>query len=354
MRGDLGMGDSEWLDPARNRSRVVSTAGGGPGAPQAIVDITAPGVHLERLAFGKSTFPGMPSSQTTVTYGGGPLGLGDGPPLDPELPILRAYLHLPVKHAPRFKVEHRNGHIALVTSLTPLMPDPLPPGTIPPKIRRMLKQMARGKLVITLEGTITEAEADRRGLFRIDPSKADDVIRSLRPGVAPTAPRPAYWLGPSWAGKSASGAQSELSVSHSKFGNQNSYDIQYGRQQPLGGLDVETTSMPPLPRVARKHMLGPGGRSDPIRLADGTRAWFSYARFPLKSGAITRVSSTYGPGVTAATGSATSSGGSAPPSSFKPPPMVMVFTGRTQIIINGPPSLTRGQALAIARALRPV
>lgn len=355
-------GGIEWLDPAGRRFDIRSGETGvtnGHATPIRLGDVGRPGVDEEttRLRSGS----GFPSGdQTILTYGLPAAWTATAPPDTLGMTVLRAYLGYPTTGAPAYRVTHVDGRVVLTFGFPGRSFDFLravgAPTSVVEKFRRASR---RTRIVVTILGTITRSAAQRRHIFAIDPSRADEVVRTLSPGVPPSAPAPSYWLGPVWNGQRAGDATSTV-ARHTRRGD--SYDIMYGRH-PAGwlvGLHITTT---PQPRNAAGHSIllnghGPlGRRGQRIHLADGTPAYFYYEPFPPPLTAAT-----HGGGKVHLSATQTSSfsewsaGGTTVTSTTALPnqPLVIVQTSRAQIVIAPPGSMSRAAALRTAEALRPV
>lgn len=365
----------EWLDPTGQRFRVASAEQGHANrrhVPVTTLDVGEPGVDESTTTFPGDAGP-FAGRQTTLSYGSpGPGGAVDGADFT-GMSVLRAYLGDKVKGAPKFTVTHVGGRVRLTYAFPGLSAAAInslgAPASIVKKLRRAA---ARGRIVMTILGTISRPDAQRRGLFAVDPAKADMIVRSLKPGIAPTAPTPSYWLGSNWDAKKADTAISTLSTHRSTEG-EDSYDISYGEAGGAFGRDgaLNVTTQPSPTGAAGSTVLfgrhGPfGGHGQKIRLEDGTPAYFYYQPFPpkitpaapkssstqhvkiLASATVTASSSTWSVGGGILTGSVTST------QPFTDPPFIIVLTRHAQIILSPTSMTTRAQALRIAEALRPV
>ena len=343
----------EWLDPAGGRFNVrsVESQAGGHAAPLRVADVGRPGVDE-----GTTWFPagsGLPfGRQTILTYGTPPAETA--PPETMALSVLRAYLGFPSPGASRYRVTHAGGHVVLTFGLPDRSFAALralgAPASVLAKFRRAAR---RTRIVLTILGTTSPQAAQRRGLFAIDPARADEVVRMLAAGVAPRAPTPSYWLGPAWDGAPA--GQATATVAR-RGPAEDSYDIAYGHG-PAGsvlGLHVTTTPLPPGAAGHMRLLGGHGrfGRGRRIRLADGTPAEFYYRSFPPSAAAPPKGASA----VESSSFSQWTMGGVTATSTapLADPPLVIVATRRVQIIIAPPGAMSRARALRTARALRRV
>jgi hypothetical protein len=352
----------EWLDPAGRRFDIRSRQRGvmnGHAAPIRLGDVGRPGVDEETTRFPSGS--GFPSGdQTILTYGSPAAWTETAPPDTIGMTVLRAYLGYPTTGAPACRVTHVDGRVVLRFGFPDRSFDLLRAVGAPESVVEKFRNAARRtRIVLTILGTITRSAAQRRHLFAIAPIRADEVVRTLSPGVAPSAPAPSYWLGPTWNGQPAGDATSTV-ARHTRGGD--SYDITYGRH-PAGwlvGLHITTT--PQAPNAAGHTVLlsghGPLGRhGQRIHLADGTPAYFYYESFPPPLTAMTHGGGEVHLSATqTSTFSEWSVGGTTVTSTTALPnqPLVIVATSRAQIVIAPPGSMSRAAALRTAEALRRV
>jgi hypothetical protein len=342
VAGPSGAGRStEWLDPAGRRYRVIDVQAPDPAHHQpaaTTLDVGGPGVDETTTSFGHGGAGTLGGAQTMLAYGAAGMGPGAG---DDAMAALRAYLGYHVRTAPRFTVEHRGGRVELVIAYPGFSTTALKRLGAPPSALKQLRAMAHAHTVVTILGSTTQRDAQRRGIFAIDPGKADEIERSLRPGVAPPAPRPAYWVGPVWRGVRATHATT-VTATHGGAAGDDSYDVAYGPVGRAGDgpLDIGTQAMPGGAAIPlRLRSLNPfGARGHSIRLADGTRATFLYGHMPAS--------------VTKPLGGAGSPAGGIPPGGI--PPFILVITRHATIDISPGGALGRPAALVLAESLRPV
>ncbi|HEX5251823.1 MAG TPA: hypothetical protein VFW14_19335 [Gaiellales bacterium] len=355
-------GGVEWLDPAGRRFDIRSRETGvtnGHAAPIRLGDVGRPGVDEETTRFPSGS--GFPSGdQTILTYGSPAPWTDTAPPDTIGMTVLRAYLGYPATGAPAYRVTRVDGRVVLTFGFPDRSFDFLRAVGAPESVVEKFRNAARRtRIVLTILGTITPSAAQRRHLFAIDPSRADEVVRTLAPGVARSAPAPSYWLGPIWNGQPAGNATSTV-ARHTGGGD--SYDIAYGRH-PAGwlvGLHITTR---PQARNAAGHFVllsghGPLGRhGQRIHLADGTPAYFYYEPFPPPLTARTHAGAKVHLSATETSSfSEWSVGGTTVTSTTALPnqPLVIVATSRAQIVIAPSGSMSRAAALRTAEALRPV
>jgi hypothetical protein len=181
------------------------------------------------------------------------------------------------------------------------------------------------RLVVTtgrtrMQISIAAVHGPSTGAFSTARGHVVSTVRQLRPGTAPRNAIPAYWLGPSWNGRTAD-------RSSATSGQDASYTIAYPH------LAVEADAEP-LPGLSGDQAL---------TLADGTRATLAVVH-PNTEGTYSLnadSTSTYGV-IALATGG-----------TGKPGPIALVFLPNAMITLSGS-AVTDASALAIARALRPL
>ncbi len=353
---------TEWLDPAGQRFRVASIDPGQVNSHRVGVrtlDVGAPGVDETTTDFPGDDSMGTPDAQTTLAYG---ISGGNGDDLG--MSVLRSYLGYRVKGAPRFTVSHAGGRVRLTWRFPGVGFARLKSAGLPASfLKKLIRATRHTHIVMTILGSIPQSGAQACRLFSIDAAKADIVIRAIKPGVKPSGPVPAYWLGPAWDGNRAQNGV--VTTSNHKADGGDSYQLSYGdgtiSPAGVGTLSVSTEASPP--GVGASSGLfgddGPfGAHGQKIRLHDGERATFFYHRFPLRPTAPRSGSAKLKDSLSLTVGSASVAldglSATAKSQASTQPPLIMIVTHDAQIILGPVTTISRAQALGIAELLRPV
>lgn len=325
--GVLGKGTSMgWLAPASSAYHI-GPADDVISSDDGTLEIGRPGADLRTYV--QSITNGKRGLNTTLTYFPPPTANLVMP--FTGLPVLRAYLGDTSPGAPKYTVTHSDGHVELVWPFgTGFIRELKAVGVPEPQIDKFERTAVRARVVMTILAKSTVSSARYAQLFAINPARADTIVRTLKPGVAPTKPSPSYWVGASWDRKPAASAISQIQTrTHTWL---DSYTIDYGHSAnpylpapALGGLTITTNSASPF------NAAPTGLPHRRITLANGTPAtvYFQSWKLPTGKQADQLINAS-------------------------PQSVIFVSTAASQIQVFPQARVTFAQAITIARALRPV